>query len=117
MKIYTYLIPVILGGFLGFIGANSFLEGSWFNLVIWGVAGFLLEFIVNKPIIKPNLVGALYGFFLMFVFLLSCFRAGNFTFAFIIFSIIFSIAGALVGVVEMILSIQIIELFKIKKTN
>jgi len=91
-----------LGIACGFLSAYTLGFASWWNLLLWAIAGVALGYFVvgTREVLW---CGALYGFFLSMAFLLPFFRgASDQLLAFTILTLaltVVSIAGALASVV------------------
>ena len=98
MKTYTVAIVAGVAGVVcGLVSHTSLLEGRWFNLVLWAIAGIALGWLVQGRA-QIVWVGILYGFMMTATFLLSGFQgtAGNLP-AFLVLTLALSVVGALGG--------------------
>ncbi len=94
----TFWFPVI-AIILGYLSARVIFVSSWLSLIPWGIIGLTAGYSCRSK--KQSLLtGILYGYFLTLSFLFSGYQA---SFAiphitrFIIFSLLFSLIGALCG--------------------
>jgi hypothetical protein len=63
------IIAIAVGAVLGVVGARILFVGSWLSLVPWTIAGLLLGVWCERR--EWLWVGALYGFFLTFIFMVA----------------------------------------------
>lgn len=68
LMLKTFL-SALIGAFLGLLGAKYLFVGSWLSLPFWGLVGLALAYWSGKRQALFN--GAIYGFLLAFVFMLS----------------------------------------------
>lgn len=61
------IAAIIVGAFLGVLGAKYLFVGSWLSLVLWGIVGLALGYWSGKR--KALLNGAVFGFVISFVFM------------------------------------------------
>jgi hypothetical protein len=63
------IVAIVVGSALGVIGSRVLFVGSWLSLVPWTIVGLALgAWCVGR---EWTWVGALYGFFISFVFMVS----------------------------------------------
>ena len=100
MKRYTAaIIAGVVGIACGLVSHTYLLEGKWFNLIVWAIAGIVLGlFVLGRRQIV--VVGVVYGIFLSVTFLLSDFQGtpGNLP-GFLVLTLLLSVVGAVAGVV------------------
>ena len=92
------LLPVIFGLVLGFVNAKILFVGSAFSLIPWAIVGAFVGFLTNK---KKDAVlsGALYGFVLSVVFIISGYNGTRPLIAVMPFFILLGLFGAVCGLV------------------
>lgn len=62
-----YITAIVVGSVLGLIGSRYLFVGSWLSLIPWTIAGLALGAWCARA--ESLGVGAVYGFFLVFVFM------------------------------------------------
>lgn len=91
-----------VGAILGWLGALVPTLG-WWTLLPWGIAGFLLGFASRKPAV----IGAVYGFFLTFVFMMAVYTGTASRISRILPFAVLAVGGAVAGLVVAILGAAI----------
>lgn len=93
-----YVFAVVVGAILGFLNARVLLVGSAMSLIPWAIAGLIVGWFAKSK--KQSLVvGAIYGFFLSFVFMVAGYNGTRPLIQVIPFFIGLGIFGALCGLV------------------
>ncbi|SRR5258706_8139816 len=111
----TYLLAIIAGVVgiaCGLVSHTFLLEGQWFNLVVWGIAGIVLGVFAQGRRQFVG-VGIVYGVFLSVTFLLSGFQGspGNLP-GFLVLTLLLSVVGALGGLVTVFIGSWLRKLFR-----
>jgi len=90
--IYTIVIAIICG----FVSAHSIFERSYTAILFWAVIGLLIGLWTMRNAVRN--IGLLYGFFLMFAFLLFGYQGDrNHMIKFVLLSVGLSMISAFCG--------------------
>jgi hypothetical protein len=100
---YLYACAAFFGIAAGYVSSHGVLEGSWTNLILWGLIGMILGIFAHDR--KSILVtGAMYGFCLLVSFLFGGYQGSADSIrGFVMLSIVLSLIGILCGIVSVYL--------------
>lgn len=91
-------MPIIVGCILGFVASKVLFVGSWLTLIPWGIAGLGIGlYTISKKEALIN--GAIYGFVLSLVFLISGYNGTRPLMSVLPFFVLLSLFGALSGLI------------------
>ncbi len=106
-NVSVVVVGAVVGVVLGFVGSKFLFVGSGLSLAPWALVG-LATGIYSKSRKEALIAGAVYGFILSFVFMLSGYNGNRSTFSvlpfFILLGIFGAVCGAILGLIGSILS-------------
>lgn len=104
------LTVAILGSVLGVIGSRVLFVGSSLSLIPWGICGVLIGF-GTKSKKEALQQGAVYGFFLAFIFMVSGYEGSTSIITKFPFFALLGIVGSICGICLTLLSNFLSHLF------
>jgi hypothetical protein len=99
------LTAILVGGLLGLLGARYVFVGSWLSLIPWSIAGLAIGYWSDDA--KWAIAGSLYGFALLFVFMIAGYAGAASTLSRLPFFAIIGLAGALYGVILGLVAVRL----------
>jgi hypothetical protein len=91
------LVAIVVGAILGFTSSRFLFVGSWLSLIPWGIAGLALGAWCERR--EALIDGAVYGFVIAFVFMLSGYSGSASMISRVPFFVIIGVVGAVCGLV------------------